>query len=57
MPARFLKDTADVVKSQVTYIINLSIETEIVPDEMKCARITPIYKKNKISLMLVITDQ
>ena len=46
LPAKFLKDSADVLKSHLAFIINLSIATERVPDDMKHARITPIFKKN-----------
>ena len=56
MPARFLKDASSVIKSQLTFIINLSIRTETVPNEMKLARITPLFKKTT-GLMLETIDQ
>ena len=46
IPARFLKDGAPVLKTPITAIINQSIQSGIVPDEMKEARVSPIYKKN-----------
>ena len=46
LPARFIKDGAPVIKIPVTYIVNLSIDTGVVPDDMKSARLTPIYKKS-----------
>ena len=45
LPARFLKDAADVIKTPITYIINLSIRTEVFPSEMKIAKVKPLYKK------------
>lgn len=47
IPARFLKDGASVLKSPITHIINLSIRTNVVPDDFKIARVTPLYKKNE----------
>ena len=44
--ARFFKDGAPVLKTPITAIINQSIQSGIVPDEMKEARVIPIYKKN-----------
>ena len=43
---RFLKDGARVIKSAITHIINLSIETQTVPDLLKQAIVKPLYKKN-----------
>ena len=34
------------MKTPITAIINQSIQSGIVPDEMKEARVSPIYKKN-----------
>jgi hypothetical protein len=42
---RFLKDGAAQIAPLITYIVNLSITTETVPDTLKTARITPLYKK------------
>jgi hypothetical protein len=42
---KFLKDGAEILKTTVTHIVNLSITTSTVPDDLKCARITPLYKK------------
>ena len=46
IPAKFLRDGADVLKDQLTHIINLSIETNIVPADFKHARVKPLFKKN-----------
>ena len=36
----------NVIKSVITHIVNLSIETETVPDELKSAIVKPLFKKN-----------
>ena len=41
----FLKDGAEVIKSAVTHLINLSIKSQVVPDELKSAIVKPLYKK------------
>jgi len=43
--ARFLKDAANAIVSPLTYIINLSLKTGVVPDDFKTARVVPLYKK------------
>lgn len=45
VPARFIKDAADVIKGPITYIVNLSIISGVVPNEMKLAKVKPLYKK------------
>ena len=47
IPARFLKDASSETKGVITYLINLSIHTNIFPDELKFAKVKPIFKKNK----------
>ena len=43
---RFLKDGAEHLKKPVSFIVNLSIETSTVPNELKSARVTALHKKN-----------
>jgi len=43
--SRFLKDGAKVVASPLTCIINLSLRTSTVPQDLKVARVVPLYKK------------
>ena len=45
IPAKFLKDGATEIKSVITHLMNLSIETATVPDEFKFAKVIPLYKK------------
>ena len=44
--ARFLKDGAYELKGIITYLVNLSIDTHTVPDELKFAIVKPLFKKN-----------
>ena len=46
IPARFVRDSAPVIASKLTHIINLSLIQGVVPDDLKSARIVPIFKKN-----------
>ncbi|CAG2211418.1 unnamed protein product [Mytilus edulis] len=46
IPSRFLRDGSSILAKPITYIVNLSITSGIVPDEMKTARVCPIFKKN-----------
>jgi len=45
IPARFLKDAAPVVKLPITFLINMSISEGKVPDDLKFAKVKPIFKK------------
>lgn len=45
IPAKFLKDGDECIKTQVTHIINLSISTNAIPSDLKEARVRPIFKK------------
>jgi hypothetical protein len=44
--SRFLKDGSPIIVGPITHIINLSLIQGIVPDELKSARVVPLYKKN-----------
>ena len=44
-PSRFLKDGAEILARPIALIINKSIETGIVPDELKVAKVTSLYKQ------------
>ena len=46
IPARFIRDGAPILKIPITFIVNLSITSGTVPDDMKVARVKPLYKKN-----------
>ncbi len=45
IPVKFLKDSANFITPMVTHIINISICQGKVPDELKQARVIPLYKK------------
>ncbi len=46
IPSRFLRDSGGVTSSILTYIINLSIRQGVFPNDMKNARVVPLFKKN-----------
>ena len=47
IPAKFLKDSSSEIREVITYLINLSISTNIFPEEFKCAKVKPLFKKGK----------
>ena len=47
MPPRLLKDSAHVISSSLTKIVNMSLEQGIVPDDFKDAKVIPVFKKGK----------
>ena len=42
--ARLLKDAAPVIAKPITYLVNLTISTGLIPAEWKDARVTPIFQ-------------
>ena len=44
LTARLLKDTAPVIAKPITYLVNVTISTGVIPSEWKEARVTPIFK-------------
>ena len=46
IPARFLKDAAPIIKIHITFLINYSISEATVPDDLKLAKVKPLFKKN-----------
>ena len=40
-----MKDAAEVIAKPLTRIINASLSQVVVPQEWKCARVTPLFKK------------
>lgn len=45
IPPRFLKDGAEYLVKPILHIVNLSIEQNVVPNELKYAKVKPLYKK------------
>ena len=43
--AKFVRDGAVIITPAITHIVNLSIHTSQVPEDMKKARIVILYKK------------
>ena len=44
LPARFIKGGSSVIAKPLTHIVNLSITTGTIPDDLKVARVVPLYK-------------
>ncbi|CAB4041796.1 Hypothetical predicted protein, partial [Paramuricea clavata] len=47
IPPRLLKDSANVIARPLTKIINVSLEQGTVPDDLKLAKVIPVFKKGK----------
>ena len=45
-PTRFIKNSASIVTVPIAHIINLSMITSVVPDDLKSARVVLLFKKN-----------
>ena len=56
LPARFLKDGADVLGKPVPDICNLSISFNKFPSAFKSAKVKPIFIKGRKELMPQVTD-
>ena len=48
-PPGLLKDAALVLTKPLTFIINLSLETGVVPTEWKVAKVIPLYKSASLA--------
>ena len=46
LPTRFFREGADIIAFPISHIINLSLYSGQVPDDMKLTRAVPLYKKN-----------
>ena len=44
--AKFLRDGCSEIREVITHLINLSITTNVFPEEFKFAKVRPLYKKN-----------
>ena len=47
LTARLLKDAAQAIARPITYLVNLTISSGVIPSEWKDARVTPIFKSGK----------
>ena len=46
IPSRFIKDGASIIAEPLAHVINLSLIQGMVPEDLKSARVVPIFKKN-----------
>lgn len=53
IPARLVKDAADVVTRPSSNIINTSLQSGRVPNDWKAARVIPLLKKGKLRLWII----
>ena len=51
MPASILKQCIETYIDPLTYLVNLSINQGIFPDELKIAKVLPIYKSDDKQLI------
>ena len=47
LPARFFKDGSSVISKLLTHIINVSINTGTIPDDLKMTWVVQLHKKCK----------
>ena len=47
IPSRFLKDAPPEIAKQIAYLINLTTLTDIIPEEWKEPKVTPIFKSGE----------
>ena len=53
---RVLREYADELAPSLTTLFNIIVSTCTLPEEWKCYKVVPIYKKGK-KYKLIITDQ
>ena len=46
IPSRFVRDGASILACPLTHVINISLIQGVVPDDLKSARVVPLFKKN-----------
>ena len=51
---KLLRETISYIVQPITHIINRSFDTWIVPQEMKIAKVVPIYKSSDKALLKII---
>ena len=44
--SKFVRDSATIIACPLTHIINLSLIQGVVPDDLKSARVVPLFKKH-----------
>ena len=49
LPPGYLKDTANVIAGPLTHVINLSLNSGIIPNDFKMGRVMPIFKSGSVS--------
>jgi NADPH-dependent 7-cyano-7-deazaguanine reductase QueF-like protein len=44
IPSRFVRDESPIIADPITHIVNLSLIQGVVPDDLKTARVVPLFK-------------
>ena len=52
LPAKFIIDSAESIVKPLAYIVNLSIESGVFPDDLKRAKIVPLLDKHCCNYIL-----
>ena len=50
IPMSFIKESIQIISGPLAHIMNLSIAHGVVPDQMKIARVVPLFKADDQSL-------
>lgn len=45
--ARVLRECADIISSSICKIFNTSLKRGVLPNDWKCARVTPLFKQGE----------
>ena len=54
LPAKFIIDSAESIVKPLTYIVNLSIESGVFPDDLKGAKIVPTMAAKSIRTLCLL---
>jgi hypothetical protein len=46
IPAKIVKVSKSVIAPQLSTLINITVDTDVFPDRLKKAQVTPLFKKN-----------
>lgn len=54
LPPILLNDSAEDISAPLTYLINLSLATNMIPTDWKTAKIIPIHKPEHVQILIII---
>ena len=53
IPSRFVRDGASIIACPLTHVIYLSLIQGVVPDDLKSARVVPLFRKSDKSAKFI----